>query len=690
MPINEANLLGLHQYDYKSSFFGGEAPLSQKVGYPLVIGLAAFFTILTVTLVQIDRRWGGTKYNSEHFNTAGRSVKTGLISVDIQSHWTWSSTLLQSANQAFQYGIAGPYWYAGAAVVQILCFGIIAVYIKKRAPTTHTVLEIVQARWGTGARLVFFYFLMVTAIIVSGQLILGGSAVITALTGMNIYAAIFLIPFTVVLYTSTGGLKATFTSSYIHTVIIFIVLLIFMFVTYTTSSKIGNIGVMYNNLTEVARLNPVAGNRGGSYLTFWSIAGLKFGVLQTVSCWGITIVDQAYWQSAIAARPSAAYKGYILGGLLWFGIPFGLATSLGLAVRALDLPLTITEAGDGLVPPAAAVALLGKFGAILIVIIILMAITSSGSAEMVSVSSLITYDIYKPYIHKAASSRELLLVSRVSVAFFGLVMACVSVIFYKANINLNFLYFLMAMLLTSKLAAITSAFVGQGMGVAAWLVEAHLEFGTLSTTTLQQIGPALTGGCFSLFISLILTVVLSFLFPQNFDWNEMKHIQLYNDVSKDKKSIAKEETSEALNKAERIIWTWCIILTVIFIFGWPLLALPAGVFPKGYFYFWVILSFVWGLVAAAVATTLPIIESRFIIYSVAASALPCFPFLKRWAHRKEHGLSTGQNEPDSDDDLPKEDPKVEQYVQQPDVARPDAAAVAQNCQTIPQDLLVVT
>ena len=69
--------------------------------------------------------------------------------------------------------------------------------------------------------------------------------------------------------------------------------------------------------------------------------------------------------------------------------------------------------------------------------------------------------------------------------------------------------------------------------MAAWLVEAHIEFGTLSTTTLQQIGPALTGGCFSLFISLILTVVLSFLFPQNFDWSEMKHIQLYNDVSKD-------------------------------------------------------------------------------------------------------------------------------------------------------------
>ena len=111
---------------------------------------------------------------------------------------------------------------------------------------------------------------------------------------------------------------------------------------------------------------------------------------------------------------------------------------------------------------------------------------------------------------------------------------------------------------------------------------------------------------------------------------------------------------------------------------------------QGYFYFWVILSFVWGLVAAAIATTLPIIESRFIIYSVAASALPCFPFLKRWAHREEHGLSTEQNgSSDGDDDLPKQDPKVEQYVQQPVVARPNAAAGAQNRQTIPQDLLVV-
>ena len=71
------------------------------------------------------------------------------------------------------------------------------------------------------------------------------------------------------------------------------------------------------------------------------------------------------------------------------------------------------------------------------------------------------------------------------------------------------------------------------MGVAAWLVECHIEFGVLNTTTLQAIGPALTGGCFSLFISLILVIVLSWLVPQHYDWSNMASIQIYSDVTRD-------------------------------------------------------------------------------------------------------------------------------------------------------------
>ena len=48
-------------------------------------------------------------------------------------------------------------------------------------------------------------------------------------TGMNMYAALMLVPISVVTYTVIGGLKATFTSSYLHTVIIFVTLNLFVF-----------------------------------------------------------------------------------------------------------------------------------------------------------------------------------------------------------------------------------------------------------------------------------------------------------------------------------------------------------------------------------------------------------------------------------------------------------------------------
>ena len=64
------------------------------------------------------------------------------------------------------------------------------------------------------------------------MLVLGGAATVNALTGMNVYAAGFLIPIFVIPYTMAGGLKATFISSYFHTAIIFIILISFVFTVY--------------------------------------------------------------------------------------------------------------------------------------------------------------------------------------------------------------------------------------------------------------------------------------------------------------------------------------------------------------------------------------------------------------------------------------------------------------------------
>ena len=78
--------------------------------------------------------------------------------------------------------------------MQILVFSILACKVKQNAPRCHTFLEIIKARYGTVAHLVFMLFAFVTNILVGSQLLLGGSAVVTSLTGMPVYAVIFLIP----------------------------------------------------------------------------------------------------------------------------------------------------------------------------------------------------------------------------------------------------------------------------------------------------------------------------------------------------------------------------------------------------------------------------------------------------------------------------------------------------------------
>lgn len=61
------------------------------------------------------------------------------------------------------------------------------------------------------------------------------------LTGMCVAAALsMIIPLGVCLYAVTGGLKATFTTSYIHTVIIFAVCCLFMFKTYSGGGILGS------------------------------------------------------------------------------------------------------------------------------------------------------------------------------------------------------------------------------------------------------------------------------------------------------------------------------------------------------------------------------------------------------------------------------------------------------------------
>nr|XP_048319784.1 urea-proton symporter DUR3-like isoform X4 [Ziziphus jujuba var. spinosa]XP_048319788.1 urea-proton symporter DUR3-like isoform X4 [Ziziphus jujuba var. spinosa] len=500
--------------------------------------------------------------------------------------------------------------------------------------------------WGTTAHIVFLAFCFLTNIIVTAMLLLGGSAVVNALTGVNIYAASFLIPLGVIVYTLAGGLKSTFLASYIHSVIasVHVVLVIFVYLVYTASSELGSPSTVYNRLLEVAgksricqepishhgqSCGPVSGDHKGSYLTMLSSGGLVFGIISIVGNFGIVFVDNGYWVSAIAARPSSTHKGYLLGGLVWFAVPFSLATSLGLGALALDLPITESEASHGLVPAATAIALMGKGGSILLLTMLFMAVTSAGSSELIAVSSLCTYDIYRTYINPDASGKKILMVSRGVIFAFGSFMGLLAVILNKAGVSLGWMYLAMGVLVGSAvlpiafmllwrkanaIGAILGTTIGCVLGIITWLSVTSIEYGRVNLDTTGRNAPMLAGNAVSILTGGAIHAVCSFLWPQNYDWETTRQITV---VEKEKSDIPPEEFKEnKLMRAKAWIVKWSVGFTIVIVILWPVFTLPAGEFSSGYFTFWAVIAVAWGTICSAVIIALPLIESWETIKSV--------------------------------------------------------------------------
>ncbi|KAJ7025485.1 Sodium:solute symporter family-domain-containing protein [Mycena alexandri] len=576
------------------------------VGYGVVVGIGFFFAFLMcgISYLQVSspqHNWSPliTVHVSEEFNTASRSVKPGLIASGIVSAGTWAATLLQSSTVAYSYGVAGPFWYAAGVTPQMLVFAVLACKVKQNAPRCHTFLEVIQTRYGTKTHWVFICFALLTNILIASQLLLGGSAVVTALTGMNVYAAIFLIPLGVCVYVVLGGLRATFLCDYSHTTILMIVMLYFMFSVYTTNPLIGSPAAMYNLLQEAALKRPVPGNLDGSYVTLRSHMALVFGCIQVCASGGAMFLDQAYWQRAIASRPATAVRAYLLGGIAWFAIPFGFASAMGLAAVALadhprfptyPHPMSPSQITAGLTAPFAASALLGQGGALALLIVLFMAVTSCASAELIAVSSILTFDVYKTYMRPTAEPERLIFVSHIMICLFGLTMAVFACFWNAIGIELGWLFLVMGLLIggavfpvaftitwagQTRIGAICGALGGLLAGVTAWLVTAQKCYGEITIETTGREYPTLAGNLAATVTGLILSVTVSHWRPERFDWEVTRALNSGSgdSPSEDEKRMhgpEKEfENSVKLKGAFQFAWIASALLAFIFYFLIP-------------------------------------------------------------------------------------------------------------------------
>ncbi|KAL4939805.1 hypothetical protein BDV06DRAFT_198070 [Aspergillus oleicola] len=130
--------------------------------------------------------------------------------------------------------------------------------------------------------------------------------------------------------------------------------------------------------------------------------------------------------------------GYTVGRLSWSIIPFVLARTYGPAAAGLEhLPgwptypnrMNDYQVSSSLAMSYAAATLMSNGGAIGVLLMIVMAVTSAMSLETIATTALVTYNIYQAYIKPKASGRQLLYFSHFITVGYAMFCSSIAVAF---------------------------------------------------------------------------------------------------------------------------------------------------------------------------------------------------------------------------------------------------------------------
>jgi Na+/proline symporter len=363
--------------------------------------------------------------------------------------------------------------------------------------------------------------------------------------------------------------------------------------------------------------------------------------------------------------------------------------------------LTTAQVEAGLSAPATAIALLGKGGAVLMLILLFMAVTSSTSAELIAVSSLLTFDVYKTYFRPNTSSEALVRVSHWGIVLYAIVLAVFCCILNAAGISLTWVLTVLGVIVggaalpvgmillwepMSTVAAVAAPWIGFICGITVWFVTAYKRSGMINVATTGDTTNALAGNLASFGVGFIMAVVLTFVFPgKHADPNAQAFAGVAVPVKEDGSTsetgpaaaadkdhapaidekntpppVSSEVVSSAsarnelvdyleshdvepmdpvlVKKGERIAMT----ANAVFFFG-AVILVPFALFGSSYIYSqsfftgWVVVSFIWIWISVLICVVWPVVESFGALRGISSGLWMDFKSLL--GYRKKMGNS---------------------------------------------------
>lgn len=346
--------------------------------------ILAAFSVLWIALGWF---WGRNSQALDDYVLAGRRVGLALGTATAMATWVTSNTTMAAPQIALQMGVWGMLGYSLGAV-GLFMFAPLAARIRRLMPTGYTSGDFIRLRYGNFAWRVF---LLISLFYSLGWLVsmgMAGGILIHALTGIPYHYGMTVILSICVGYTLLGGFRAVIGTDFIQALLILsgVVVIAFLAIQHIGFDDIHR---------SIATERPELLNLLMPASIMFLFNNLLFGV-------GEIFHSNVWWSRAFSFREGVGFKAYTLAGLLWAPIPI-VAGFIALAVPALALNVPAAD----MVGPMVAAEILGTAGAVLVLIMVFSALSSSIDSLLAATSILVVEDIYRRHLRPKATAAQM-------------------------------------------------------------------------------------------------------------------------------------------------------------------------------------------------------------------------------------------------------------------------------------------
>lgn len=369
-----------------------------------LVSIALFYLLIFVVGVYASRRRGGDG-SSENLLLAGRSMPLLVAVMTMTATWVGGGYINGTAEAVYdrQQGLVwtqAPWGYALSMVLGGLFFA-----RRMRRHQFTTLLDPFERRYGKTVASWFFLPALVGEVFWSAAILVALGTTFSVVLGFDLRASIVLSAAVAIGYTVVGGLWSVAYTDVVQLVCLMLGLGIA--IPFALQQVGGPTAVVHAAVTQMP------GSPTGAEVWLWVDMALLL-------CLG-GIPWQVYFQRVLAARDEQTAVRLSLiaaGGCVLMAVPAVIIGGVGLAADwsstdagaapqpAMVLPYVLAY----LTPSVVATVGLGAVAA---------AVMSSVDSSILSASSMLVWNVYRPQLRPTASDHELRMVLRGSIVLIG-------------------------------------------------------------------------------------------------------------------------------------------------------------------------------------------------------------------------------------------------------------------------------